>query len=85
MEVATDRACKCSGRVVQNTVGAVMCPMVLTSHLYAELPPWTAALQAAPVESPELPHSWALTAGIVLPSSPALGQPLRAQRVPEPL
>ena len=67
-----------------------MPPGVLTSHLYAELlPPWTAAVHAPPVDSPELPCLWAsaqaLTAGIVLPSSPALGQLLRAQRELEPL
>lgn len=80
MEVATDRVCRGTTRIVkrlQNTVGAVMCPGVLTSHLYAGLlPPWTAAVHAAHVESPELPHSWALTAVIVLPSSLALGEPL---------
>lgn len=67
-----------------------MSPGVLTSHLYAQLlPPWTAAVQAAPAESPELPHSrafaQALTARLVLPSSSALGQLLRAQCELEPL
>lgn len=60
--------------MLQNTVGMVMPPVVLTSHLYAQLlPPRTAAVQAAPAESSELPRLWAsaqaLTAGIVLPSS----------------
>lgn len=63
-----------------------MPPGVLTSHLYAEfLPPWTAAVLAAPVESPEVPCLWAsaqaFTAGIALPSSECL----RAQRELEPL
>lgn len=76
--------------VAKHSVGAVIPPGVLTFHLHAELlPPWTAAVQAAPVESPELPRSWASaqapTAGIVLPSAPALGQLLRAQCELEPL
>lgn len=94
MEVATERVCQslsvacCAAAgwkdAVKHCVGTVMPSGVLTSHLYAELlPPWTAAVQAAPAESPELPHLWAsaqaLTAGMVLSSSPALGQLLRAQ------
>lgn len=70
--------------------GVVKLPGVLTSHLYAELlPPWTAAVQGASIESPKQPHLWAsaraLAAGIALPTSPGLGQLLRAQCGLEPL
>lgn len=67
----------------------VIPPGVLTFHPYAKLlPPWKAAAIVS-MESSELPRSWAstlvLSAWIVLPSCPCLGQLLRAQCELEPL
>lgn len=69
--------------------GVVIPPGVLAFHPFAKLlPPWGAAA-IVPIESSELPHSWAstqvLSAWIVLPSCPGPGELLRAQCELEPL